>query len=269
MHGCMLFFRNNLLYTFLLSIALLVSNMPILAQGELVAPPTEEQVEEIEVTSEGVSPFSLGASIGASVGINTVAPPSGHKSYPVVSGIPEVTVHPRYLVNSLYSLQAMLDVGFVHSTFAMHPIAPVNDSTRVANRLSYLCFTPGIQSKFFYAGIGIGIPVDAHRYALDGSFQTRSILLNDTLFSVPIKEVLSTMVQLRAGVHIPMLEEQHGTLCLLFNVAYTIGGSYAQWSSISNALYPSAVSKEKRENAESKYNPIPIQATLGFSFFLR
>ncbi len=123
-----------------------------------------------------------------------------------------------------------------------------NDATQLENTtLNYLSFQPGIKFKDFTLGLGIGIPMSA------------SIDRQITGFSATpdiATTLLSTLLELRIGGTVPIMEGESGDLRFIINGSYPLSKVYQSSGGITYLSIPT-----------SKDGPVPtVQAGLSYQF---
>ncbi len=147
--------------------------------------------------------------------------------------------------NSTESFALML--GLVYDSRGMN-FHQQDDANHFENStFNYLSFQPGVKFKDFTLGLGLGIP-------LGGSIDEHTGVATGTTDISASR--MATMVELRLGGSVPILESELGDLRFIINGSYPLTKTFS-----------SSLGFTFNGNPQSQDGPIPtLQAGLSFQF---
>lgn len=205
-------------------------------------------------------PFEVGISTSISSSVNTVTPPRGWHIQPGIENLPDVFISTILPVWQRAGMAAGLDMGLTSSSVRCSTVTGVSDPFAVTMRYASVCPTVGVGNVF--AGFGVHLPISARRVWQDGSRSDESVSMNGK--EVSLRSLVGTMFDIRAGVVLPFIEDEHGVLSGLLSCSYQV-------SSFFTAADASAPIVYNQSTPSASYDPAVFHVRAGlrylFSFF--
>lgn len=210
------------------------------------------------VAQDTPRPFEVGISTMISSSMNTVTPPRGWRIEPMVHSLPDVfvsTVLPLWRGGGV-----SLDMGLTSSGVRCSSSTSINESYIYSMR--YASVSPGIVVGNFFAGVGVHLPISARRQTWDASQSLESVTIAGK--DVSLRSQVSTMLDIRAGVVLPLIEDEHGIVSGLLSCSYQVSSFFTAPDASGSILY-------NQPAGGLSYDPAVLHVRAGlrylFSFF--
>lgn len=202
--------------------------------------------------------MGLGAHLRLKAGVNTASIPEGEKTFTTFNGIPDFGATFYVPFDKENNIGAIFEAGYLTNSYGQRFLAagllPDIDATV---KLNYIGISPNISLGVFSLGMELGIPVGGSISVpgFETSFLGQKFTTPDTTVSIK-SDSMAVLVGLRAGVAIPLMQDENGRLNLV------ILGSYALTGAVKNF---SETDINGRPLSDS-YNPKPVSLSIGVSY---
>ncbi len=217
-----------------------------------------QDAREARESHEPSEPIRIGAFTAWKAAVNSSSVPTGWKTGPTVDAFPDLGICALVPIKSSMGLSALVDVGLCSQSFLSKPYNNPSDSNTLVQRYQYLSFAPALSLPYAYLALNIGVPLHATAVSLDGSINQSSSLVQGQ--STSIVHQLSTLMELRLGGTLPLVEDAHGMLMGFAQLSYPLGSVYKSFSNSSPLLYSSTVTK-------SGDDPRPVAMSFGLRYY--
>ncbi|MFM8569861.1 MAG: hypothetical protein ACKOB6_09690 [Candidatus Kapaibacterium sp.] len=167
-------------------------------------------------------PFEVGISTLVSTSMNTVTPPRGWRIVPSVHSLPDVTVITVLPVWQSAGIAAGLDLGL--SSNGVRCSSTVDAASSFALDMRYASVIPTVIAGNVFAGCGIHLPLSARRTLTDGSQSSATVTMAGK--EVGLRSLVGTLIDVRAGLVLPFIEDEHGVLSGLLSCSYQVSSFF-------------------------------------------
>ncbi|ROL57027.1 hypothetical protein D9V84_06280 [Bacteroidetes/Chlorobi group bacterium Naka2016] len=175
--------------------------------------------------------FQLGVYVTGKGCINTVDPPQGIKNDFQLSKMPDIGAKFSYKFEGTTNTKIFADISYL-SAYMKYKLYN-NSSINWTNEFHYINFGVGVELSSFLISLNLGIPTSGKWGVTQG-----------LSYDIETKD-LSTMLQLRVGAAIPIVESELGSLNFLIHADYFLVGALSQ---------------------DSNYNPRIASLSLGLNY---
>ena len=200
-------------------------------------------------------PFEVGMSTAISTSMNTVTPPRGWKVLPGLEALPDVFVSTVLPVWQSAGIAAGLDMGLSSSSVRCSSTTTSGDPFMLSMR--YASVVPTIVAGNVFVGCGVHLPVSARRALTDGSQSSESVTMAGK--DVTLRSLVGTLIDIRAGVVLPFIEDEHGVLSGIVSCSYQVTSSFASPDVSGTILY-------SQMSPTAAYDPAVVHVRAGLRY---
>lgn len=232
---------------------------------------TKSGAEQAEADRKSEDRYRLyvGPYIHAKPSINTTVA-EGYKTGVVFNSIPDFGISTMIPFGKGSNIGFTLDLG--HSSLG-YQIKPENslaqsDSTNYTESYTYFNVSPGFNFGGFTLGVNIGMPLSASMESERGDvYHPLANFPHVKGVEVDYTDSLATLVEVRLGGSIPLINEPSGKLLFNIQASYALTGLYNNYKS-----YEYAYDVTKDDNGitvktpSEDLNPKPAAISLGLSY---
>ncbi len=211
----------------------------------------------------------VGPYIHAKPSINTVIG-DGHKTGVVFNSTPDFGVSTVVPFGKGSNIGFTLDLG--HSSLG-YQVKPEDskfqsDSTNFIESYSYFNISPGFNLNGFTLGINIGMPLSASMESERGkSYHPLHNVSRKEGFSVDYVDSLATLIEVRLGGSIPLIDNPSGKFLFNVQASYALTGLFKDYKAYEYAYEDKLDENDHKISVPDEgLNPKPAALSLGFSY---
>ena len=173
---------------------------------------------------------AIGPYLALKGGVNAGSIPNGEKTGFAFNGIPDFGVTGYLPFSKSSIIGASLDLGYTTYAILSAPSTNANDNNTFVAKVSYFTIVPTFDAGALTVGICFGFPMNSTATNNSGSISVS----NGT-------DSLGTIIEIRLGGMIPLVNAQLGRLDLLIQAGYMVTGMSSS-SSTSNNPHAASIS---------------------------
>ena len=195
---------------------------------------------------EKCNPIGIGPYLAFKMGINGNENPLGRKNGLSFNGIPDFGISTKIPINENGKLGVGFDLGYSTYSYLIKQ-TPEDGTLEYKHSYSYLTFGTNFCFDFVRLGFNFGIPMAA-----------------DFGAEIDVARIASPLIEVRVGVAYPVLEDETGTLNVVFYAGYMLTGIYYDFTK--DDPVKTLIQPKSYDIYSNQYNPHAASAMLGFSY---